>query len=133
MSNDKITKKYDLEERTTNFGEDIIRFSKKISVSPVTQRVIPQLVAAGTSIGSNYCEADDAESGKDFKHKIGICKKEARETKYWLKMVMTAAPELKEEAGKLWQEAKELHLIFNSISKKVNAKNLDIRHSGINI
>jgi len=133
MTNDKMTKKYDLEERTAKFGEDIIKFAKKIPVNPVTQRIIPQLVGSGTAIGSNYCEADDAESSKDFKHKIGISKKEARETKYWLRMIATAAPELKEEARKLWQEAKELHLIFNSISKKVKQKNLDIRHSGIDI
>ena len=76
--------KYDLEERTAKFSEDMIKFAKKIPVNLVTTRIIPQLVAAGTSMGANYCEADDAESGKDFKHKIGICKKEARETKYWL-------------------------------------------------
>ena len=128
MTNDKISNKYDLEERTAKFGENIINFAKIIPVNLVTQRIIPQLVASGTSIGSNYCEADDAESSKDFKHKIGICKKEARETKHWLRMIAIAIPNLKEEPRKLWQEAKELHLIFNSIYKKVNAKNLEIRH-----
>ena len=128
-----MKKKYDLEERTAEFGEEIIKFAKKIPVNPVTQRLIPQMVAAGTAIGSNYCEADDAESGKDFKHKIGICKKEARETKHWLRMIVVAVSGLDEEAKMLWQEAKELHLIFNSISRKVNSKNLDIRHSQINI
>lgn len=122
MPNDKIIKKYDLEERTAKFGEDIINFAKTIPVNSVTQRIIPQLVASGTSIGANYCEADDAESGKDFKHKIGICKKEARETKYWLRIIATAIPEFKEQAKQLWQEAKELHLIFNSIYQKVNKK-----------
>jgi len=122
MSNNEMSKKYDLEERTAKFGEDIIKFAKKIPITLVTQRLIPQLVAAGTAIGSSYCEADDAESGKDFKHKIGICKKEARETKHWLRMVAVAVPELKDEARKLWQEAKELHLIFNSISRKVGKK-----------
>ena len=126
IPNEKIPKKYDLEERTTKFGEEIINFSKTIPVNLTTQRIIPQLVGAGTSVGANYCEADDAESGKDFKHKIGICKKEARETKYWLQMVATANPNSKGKARELWQEAKELHLIFNSISKKVNAKSLDV-------
>ncbi|MBI2054439.1 MAG: four helix bundle protein [Candidatus Staskawiczbacteria bacterium] len=128
MPNDKVVKKYDLEERTAVFGENIIKFAKTISVNSVTQRIIPQLVAAGTSVGSNYCEADDAESGKDFKHKIGICKKEARETKYWLRIMATASSETKEQARILWQEAKELHLIFNSISQKIKSKNLEIRH-----
>ncbi len=122
MSNDKKENKYDLEERTAKFGENIINFAKSIPVNSVTQRIIPQLVASGTSMGSNYCEADDAESGRDFKHKIGICKKEGRETKYWLRMVATAAPELKNEAKIFWQEAKELHLIFNAIYKKVGKK-----------
>ena len=129
MSNDKMPTKYNLEERTTKFGEDVINFSKIIPINLITQRIIPQLVASGTSIGSNYCEADDAESSKDFKHKIGICKKETRETKHWLRMIAVAIPELKEKARNLWQEAKELHLIFNSIYKKVNSKNLEIRHS----
>ena len=119
MTNEKIIKKYDLEERTAKFGENIINFAKKIPVNLVTQRIIPQLVASGTSMGSNYCEADDAESGKDFKHKIGICKKEAHETKYWLKMIATAIPELKDEAEKFWQESKELHLIFHAIYQKI--------------
>ena len=119
MTNEKIIKKYDLEERTAKFGEDIINFAKKITVNPVTQRIIPQLVASSTAIGANYCEADDAESGKDFKHKIGICKKECRETKYWLRIIATAVIELKDEARKHWQEAKELHLIFNAIYRKV--------------
>jgi len=80
-------------------------------------------VAAGTSVGANFCEADDAESGKDFIHKIGICKKESRETKHWLRMVAIAAPELKEEARKLWKEATELNLIFNAIVRKIRNKN----------
>ena len=107
--------KYDLEERTARFGEEIIKFAKKIPKNSVTLPLIPQLVKAGTSIGANYCEADDAESKPDFKHKLGICKKEARETKHWLRMIVVAVPELKEEARKLWQEAKELNLIFNAI------------------
>ena len=124
MSNDKMSKnkKYDLEERTAKFGENIIRFAKKIPKAPITLPIISQLVKAGTSIGANYCEADDAESRKDFKHKIGICKKEARETKYWLRMTAVAISALKEEARVLWQEAKELNLIFNSIVKSIKKK-----------
>jgi four helix bundle protein len=108
-------KPYDLEERTALFGEAIIEFAKKIPVSPVTTRLIPQLVAAGTSVGANYCEADDAVSKKDFRHKISICKREARETKFFVRMVVKAVPELKEDAKPLWEEAKELHLIFAKI------------------
>ena len=120
MNNDK---KFDLEERTAKFGEEIIRFAKKLTKNTVTTSIINQLVKSGTSVGANYCEADDAESGQDFKHKLGICKKEARETKYWLRMIAMALPETKEDARKLWQEAKELNLIFNAIVKKIKEKN----------
>jgi acetylornithine deacetylase/succinyl-diaminopimelate desuccinylase-like protein len=58
-------KKYDLEERTARFSEAIIKFAKKIPVNQVSGSIIVQFVKAGTSIGANYCEADDAESGKD--------------------------------------------------------------------
>ena len=123
MSNDKITKnKYDLEERTAKFGENIIRFTKKIQKDVVNLPLISQLVRAGTSVGANYCEADDAESGKDFRHKIGICKKEARETKHWLRMIVVACPDLVEESRKLWLEAKELNLIFNAIIRSKKKK-----------
>lgn len=121
MSNNK-NPKFDLEERTAKFGEDIIKFAKTIPVSEITKRIIPQLVASGTSIGANYCEADDAESGNDFKHKLGIVKKEARESKHWLRMIAVAVPELKEEARKLWKEANELNLIFNAIVRKIRDK-----------
>ena len=124
MTNEIMTKKtYDLEERTAKFGEDVIRFCRQIPQNTITIPIISQLIKAGTSIGANYCEADDAESKKDFNHKIGICKKEARETKHWLRMIVVTNPELKGEARKLWLEAKELNLIFNAIvrsSKKNN-------------
>ncbi len=119
MTNDEITKKFNLEDRTALFGESVIKFCQKIFRGPLTDPLIIQLVKCGTSVGANYCEADDAESKMDFKHKIGICKKEAREAKHFIRMVVIAIPALKEEAKPLWQEAKELNLIFNAIYKKV--------------
>jgi len=116
------TPKFDLEDRTAAFGSAVIRFARAIPHDPVTRPLVSQLVRAATSIGANYCEADDAESRRDFCHKLGICKKEARETKHWLRMVVTAVPELKEPARKLWQEAKELNLIFNAIVRSTRAK-----------
>lgn len=114
--------KYDLEERTAKYGEEVVKFTGKIPKTPITTPIITQLVKSGTSIGANYCEADDAETPKDFVHKIGICKKESRETKHWLRMIVIAQPESKEEARILWQEAKELNLIFNSITNKIRNK-----------
>lgn len=113
---------YNLEERTAKFGENIIRFCKKIPRNIITNPMISQLVKVGTSVGANYSEADDAESGRDFKHKIGICKKESRECKYWLRMLVIAEIEMKEEARILWNEAKELNLIFNAINNKLKKK-----------
>ncbi len=121
MSNDK--KIYDLEERTAKFGEDIIEFAKKIPKNAITASLTDQLIRAGTSVGSNYCEADCAESRKDFEHKLGICKKEAKESKHWLRMVAKAEAELKEGARGLWKEANELQLIFISIVKKSRMNN----------
>jgi len=118
MSNDQKDKKYDLEERTAKFGEDIIEFAKKVPKNVITLPLITQLIKAGTSVGSNYCEADCAESRKDFEHKIGICKKESKESKHWLRMIARAAPELKDEAKRHGKEAIELQLIFISIVKK---------------
>ena len=106
---------YDLEERTSRFGEQIILFAKKIPWSPVNNRLVDQLVGAGTSVGANYCEADDGISRADFKHRISICRKESRETKFFLRMVSTAEPSLKPEARELWKEAHVLHLIFSKI------------------
>jgi len=103
---------YDLEERTARFGEAIIDFAKKIPPGPLTDRIISQLVGAGTSVGANYAEADDAVSKREFLKNVGTCKKEARESKHFLRMAAYAVPELKFEARELWREAKALHLIF---------------------
>ena len=108
-------KPYDLEERTAQFGEAVICFAKKIPRNPVNNRLIGQLVGAATSVGANYCEADEGVSRKDYKNRIGTCKKEARETKFFLRMITVAEEKLKPEARVLWQEARELHLIFCTI------------------
>lgn len=115
-------KPFDLEERTALFGEAVIRFLKPLPVTPITRSLIDQLTRSSTSVGANYCEADDAESGKDFRHKIGICRKESRETKHWLRMIVAAEPSTKEEARKLWTEAKELNLIFGAILRRKSLK-----------
>ena len=106
---------YDLEERTSRFGEQIILFANKIPWNPVNNRLIDQLVGAGTSVGANYYEADDGISRPDSRHRISICRKEARETKFFLRMVSTAEPSLKSDARELWKEAHALHLIFSRI------------------
>ena len=114
------TKNYDLEERTANFGEQTIIFAKAIPRTAVTSSLIDQVVRAATSVGANYCEADDSGTKKEFCYRIGICRREARECKHWFRMIATAVPDLKQELRPLWQEAKELNLIFSSILRKAN-------------
>lgn len=127
MSNTQ--KIYDLEERTARFGENIIDFCKKIPKNIITIPLVGQLIRSGTSIGSNYCEADCAESRKDFEHKLGICKKESKETKHWLRMIAKAENQLSTEAKILWKESNELQLIFISIINKSKANgNIKIKH-----
>ncbi|OGK14852.1 four helix bundle protein [Candidatus Roizmanbacteria bacterium RIFCSPHIGHO2_02_FULL_37_15] len=109
-------KKYDLEERTARFGEKIIDLCKEVPRSPVNDPIVNQLVRAGTSVGSNYCEANGASSKKDFRNKIFTCKKESKESKYWLRMLARAVNTLKNECRELWQEAQEFTLIFSKIA-----------------
>jgi len=114
---------YNLEERTAKFGEDIIEFCKNLPHNDITKRLIPQLVAAGTSIGANYCEADCAESNKDFIHKLSVANKESKESKHYARMLSKVCPEYKNEGRKLWKEAYELNLILITVIK--NAKNTE--------
>ena len=109
---------FELEERTAQFGEAIVRFAKKIPRDPANDRLIGKLVGCGTSVGANYCEADERVSKKDFRNTIGRCVKEAKETKYFLRLIAAAEPRLAPEARELFREAKELHLIFASIYRK---------------
>ena len=128
MSNDQIpmtnktpnpkSQPYDLEERTAKCGEAIIDFAKTLPRNEIMRPLISQLVRAGTSVGANYLEADAASTKKDFQYKISLCRKEAKETRHWLRMVAHAIPEKRDEARKLWQEAQELVFIFSAILKK---------------
>ncbi|OGV90754.1 four helix bundle protein [Microgenomates group bacterium RIFCSPLOWO2_01_FULL_46_13] len=122
MAKNTKSQKYNLEERTAKFGETVISFCKKLPVTPITKPLIIQLVKAATSVGANYCEADDAESKYDFRHKIGICKKESREVKHFIRMMVGAVPSARNQARPIWQEAKELNLIFNTIFRRLSSK-----------
>ena len=112
-------KPYDLEERTALLGENILNFCKNIKENTITKPIISQIVRSGTSIGANYMEANGASSKKDFRNKIFICKKEAQETKHWLRMFAVCLPDNKEEIRKLWKESQELTLIFQKITSSL--------------
>ena len=111
--------KYDLEERTAKFGEDIIEFCKNIRQDVITRPIISQLIRSGTSVGANYMEANAASSKRDFRNKIFICKKEAQETKHWLRMMAKCVYDRKDEIRKLWKEVQKLTLIFGKIVSKL--------------
>lgn len=115
-------KEYDLEERTAKFAMGVIRFCKNVKYNPITSPIINQLVRSSTSIGANYMEANGASSKKDFVNKIFICKKEAQETKHWLRMLKECIGD-NEDLDKFWKEAQELTLIFQKIVSTSRGKN----------
>ncbi|MEW6610171.1 MAG: four helix bundle protein [Patescibacteria group bacterium] len=109
------TKTYDLIERTARFGENVITFVQGLERNALNSPLISQLIRAATSIGANYMEADAAESKKDFEHKIGIARKEAKESMHWFRMVAKANPVTQPQCRVLWKEAQEFVFIFSSI------------------
>jgi len=113
---------YNLEERTKKFSIEIINFAESINKNNITIPIINQLIRSATSIGANYCEANGASSKKDFKNKIYICKKEARETKYWLELLVQTNAAYREKIKLLWQEVHELTLIFSKIIITIDKK-----------
>ena len=115
---EKENKKYDLEERTALFAERIRDFALKLPKNSANNVYVSQLIRAGSSPGANYIEANENLGEKDFKMKIRICRKEAKETAYWLRLILTdISKEMEVEKEYLKQEATELKLIFNAILK----------------
>lgn len=108
---------YDLEVRTLNFAKKIRNFINKIPKSISTIEDGKQLIRSSGSVGANYIEANESISKKDFIHRIKICRKEAKESQYWLKLIVPT-PNLKEDADQLLQEATELTKIFGSMTEK---------------
>jgi four helix bundle protein len=118
---------FDLEERTAVFGERIVRFSKRIPRDPTNNRLINQLVGCGTSVGANYCEANEGVSGKDFRNIVGRCVKEAKETKYFLRMIAAAEPTLAATARELYSEARSCTLFSRASSGSSAAEPIALR------
>ena len=111
-------KPYDLGERTAQFGELVIEFCQSVHKDAITRPLISQLVRSATSVGANYCEADEAGTKKEFRYRINICTRESRESKHWLRMLARAAPQQREQGRTLWKEAHELNLIFAAIFRR---------------
>lgn len=121
--------KYNLQDRTLEFGKMIIKLCKSIKYDAVTSKIIDQLVRSGTSVGANYMEAINASSKKDFRNKIFICKKESQEKRYWLIMLTESEPSQKNSISLLLQECQELNLIFqksiNTLEENLKLNKID--------
>ena len=123
MKRDHSEKPRDLAERTFNFAVSVIRFLKTVKYSKENDVIKTQLAKSATSIGANYEEAQGAYSKDDFKYKIGICFREAKERSYWLRIMKAADISTSLELDDLIQESNELKNIFGSMSKKIHYRN----------
>lgn len=112
-----VKPKYDLENRTLKFAKDCIDLCKSLHRDIANVELISQLVRSSSSVGANYREANDSLTKKDFHHKIGICRREAKESKYWLELLSHANPKSLDIASRLIDEALQLVRIFAAIGK----------------
>lgn len=120
--NTQEAKVFDLKERCLVFSKEMLGVLKSLKITLFNKNIVSQCIRSATSIGANYHEADCAESKKDFEHKIGICKKEAVETEYWLKLLIDEEA-TNNKLNKLLDESSQLKKIFISIINKSRAKN----------
>ena len=111
-------KRYDLDDRTLEFGKRIIRLAKALPNNSVNRTLLSQIVRSGTSVGANYREANETGTKKDFLYRLRICRKEAKETVYWLNMIIEANPEFEKRIRLLLQDATSFVKIFASIILK---------------
>ena len=119
MSNVQNSKQYDLEERTFQFSKKVAFFIKKLPTTISNIEYGRQVIRSSGSVGSNYIEANEALGKKDFMMRIRICLKEAKESSYWLRLIVeTNEKEFAEEGLQLFKEATELKKIFSSILVK---------------
>ena len=118
MTKNQNTKQYDLEERTLKFAKEVIKFVKSLPKTIANVEIIKQLVRASGSVGANYIEANEALSKKDFIMRVKICRKEAKESRYWLKLIEVNGEDAEKQRQLLIQEATELMKIFGAILEK---------------
>lgn len=113
-----MDKQYNLENRTSEFARNVRRFIKGQKMNVILIEDCKQLVRSSGSIGANYIEANESLSKKDFLMRIKICKKEAKETSYWLRLLNDTCNTDKELIGPLLKESNELMKIFGAIEQK---------------
>lgn len=118
MTETEKLKIFDLEERTLKFAKDVIYFSKRVETTIANFENLKQLIRSSGSVGANYIEANESLSKKDFLMRMKICRKEAKESTYWLKLIEITEDAINKERDNLIQESIELRKIFNSIIEK---------------
>jgi four helix bundle protein len=119
MTEVKNTKRYDLEERTFRFTQNVIALSNVVPKTLANIEMLKQVIRSSGSVGANYIEANEALSKKDFALRIKICRKEAKETLYWLRLLESKGEAELKMQQELIQESTELTKIFGSIVEKV--------------
>jgi len=119
MTKIQNTKQYDLEERTFQFAKNVTLYVKQLPKNISNSEYGEQVIGSSGSVGSNYIEANESLSKKDFVMRIKICRKEAKESAYWLRLIIETNDERYQPEGKkLLDEALELKKIFSSILLK---------------
>jgi len=111
-------KQYDLEERTASFAREVANFLKQLHRTISNIEYIKQVIRSSASIGANYIEANESLSKKDFILRVKICRKEAKETCYWLKLIRETNDNIPKQIADLYQEATELKKILSAIIDK---------------
>jgi four helix bundle protein len=117
-NNNNQNNKYDLEDRTLEFSKQVLGLCRKLPKEVINNPLVNQLIRSSTSVGANYREANDSLGKKDFAHRVRIARKEAKESTYWLELVLEANPRFSEEINTLIKESLELRNILSSIIRK---------------
>jgi four helix bundle protein len=118
MTQTRNPKQYDLEDRTLKYAKQIISFVSLLPQTTANVEIKKQLIRSGSSVGANYIKANESLSKKDFSMRIKICRKEAKESIYWLKLIEVSSDDYEELRRQLIQESNELMKIFGSILQK---------------
>jgi four helix bundle protein len=119
MTEIKTSKQYDLEERTLRFAKEVIELVNTLPKTMANVEIMKQIIRSSGSVGANYIEANESLSKKDFVLRTKICRKEAKESRYWLRLVEVKGEEAEKRRQSLINEATELMKIFGSIVEKV--------------
>lgn len=122
INNQLPKKKFDLEERTLDFAKRVVRMCKELPFNTVNDKLVNQVIRSAGSVGANYREANDALGTKDFLMRLKIARKEAKETHFWLELIIEANPVLKKRIEDLFQESLELKKILSTIITKLQKK-----------